>query len=63
MISPAQVLDLLMLLSAMETHALAHKNPYPPHLSENLNSLVSQLRYELLGTAETNLVSHGGEPR
>lgn len=53
--TPILSLDLLMLLSAMESHAMAHKTPYPPYISEQLNTLVSQLRYDVINTTETSL--------
>jgi len=61
-VNRTQTLDLLMLLSAMESHVLAHKVPYPLYLAENLNSLVGQLRYDLINTTETSLITPIQQP-
>ena len=48
----AQILDLLMLLSAMESWSFAEKHRMPDFLLERLNESIDVLRGELLN--ETN---------
>lgn len=43
-----QLLDILMLLSALESWSFSTKNYLPDHTLEQLNSIVEQLRNEVL---------------
>lgn len=45
----AQILDLLMLLSALESWGLSSKQPLPDYLANRLDSNIQVLREQLLG--------------
>ena len=48
----ADQLDLLMLLSALESWSLANKSPLPPYLHDRLDITVNTLIGEILTPAE-----------
>ena len=43
-----QCLDILILISALESLMLAHKIPFPQHLSEDMEQTTEALRKEIL---------------
>ena len=46
--SKEETLELLMLLSALESWCYSTKNPFPDHLSERVSVAVDVLKAELL---------------